>query len=338
MAPYGLQNYGNTCCYNTLLQCILHVDCVKKYFREVTPKEDGDFVGITKELFVHENPNGRQLQVWLRHLLHKCGFRGGEEQDMDEVIHLVFDKMGDCAPKPRRQLQDSENNEFLQKCADFRAKHVTTSFQSLVYGVRVDQTRCHNCKRCEQTLDVYCVLHVPLSPRRGIQTLVNNIFAETFIDGNRPCDRCKKTKGPTSIVTRLYIPPPCLIILVKRFQLNEADGFFYKDESRVDSIDLCLDMQPHVLWADHDQCQMQRHRHVYALSAIACHTGDLDNGHYYAIVRSSDKKEGICDSGSDSEWYVANDTEVFSIDRSELQSNKVRSDVYALFYERISSS
>lgn len=163
----------------------------------------------------------------------------------------------------------------------------------------------------------------------SLEDVLYNNYREDFlnnIDNFYKCPGCfpktqPQPQGVRYIVRKSYLvsSPRVLAITFKRFKKSSESalsGTFTKNSARV-SYPLTLDMSSYFL-----KSQPQP-SYQYKLSAVVCHSGNINSGHYTAYARHR-----VMDSEI---WFYYSDQYYKQVDVKDVISNQ---NAFMLFYER----
>ena len=112
------------------------------------------------------------------------------------------------------------------------------------------------------------------------------------------CDNCNDRVLSRKSFT-FWRLPQVLVFNLKRFVFNERSGRFIKLNTPVE-IPEFLDMKVWTLCDDRTSCK-------YRLTAIGCHMGSLNYGHYIALVRRGEREWVKIDDDDESEPFTMDD-------------------------------
>lgn len=137
---------------------------------------------------------------------------------------------------------------------------------------------------------------------------------EVLDDNNKwNCDNCKENVNAKR-ETKIYMPPKILVIHIKRFvHMKVHDTTIRKKSNNLIKFPLILSITN---YCDHKETLCNN----YNLFAISNHIGSIDNGHYFAYVKSLENNK----------WYSLNDTHISEITEEKL----VTETAYILFYRQ----
>lgn len=300
----GLENLGNTCFLNSVLQCLTH-----------TPPLAEEFVrGAHKERAIEQAIGGRVLQAVGEHVrkaLQASGkvltptplvkglrqlsksFRPGRQEDAHELLRALLDKMeeGERGPKapPGQHHRSSVGRAF---------------------GLQLrSQVVCESCHGRSSTHDPAMDLSLELPKGATIERALEHFCSEEVLDGNNKykCGRERKMTRATKRLT-IHRPPNCLVVHLKRFLMSRS--------GKIDTyvrFPLTLDLSNFVS----DTCAPPPAYHLYA---VLVHAGrSCHSGHYFSFAKSA--------SGA---WHCFDDASVYPASERTVLSQRA----YMLFYIR----
>jgi ubiquitin carboxyl-terminal hydrolase 8 len=327
----GLQNMGNTCSINTMIQCLGHCDAFRKFLLEETQlfrkKENyrfsmGDELRmICKQLWVDKDSliPSRFLSA-LQETLGKDFRIGREQMDITEVWMILIQNL----------LEESHQVEFqsiyLQACSyshpmlDYLHKEMVTQWTKhsqmtnsplldLIQGVQVQQMECKTCGKLYHNIEPFQCTYFELPEKENValeECLVKWLEKDKVEDWK--CDQCKGSTNEK--VLRVWRLPKIWMIVLKRFHgLKKLHTPVHIPQE--------LRLPVGFEMAEPSACS-------YQLKAIGNHYGSLYGGHYNAICKN--------DLG-DHPWCLYDDLSIMGIKdiSSILQNNR---DAYVLFFER----
>ncbi|KAJ1649682.1 hypothetical protein IWQ61_009308 [Dispira simplex] len=303
----GLQNLGNTCFLNSVLQCLTYTPPLVNYLltREHSSQcRSNDFCMLCElERHVSRCGEHRQSQAIcpkkivgrLRSIAKHM--RLGRQEDSHEFLRYVIEAMQDAClfgydPK-----------------IDHRIKE--TTFVHVIFGGYLQsQVKCLVCHADSNTFDPFLDLSLEVrhctSLQRALQTFTK---AELLSGKNRyKCEKCNKLVDARKQMT-IYQPPEVLTVQLKRFNFGHSFGGKITKEIEYSET---LDLGPY-LSRRGTKCQ-------YRLYGVLVHAGaTCRSGHYFCFIKSS--------AGT---WYCMDDSSVRQVSLSTVLSRSA----YLLFYTR----
>lgn len=274
----------------------------------------------------------------------------GDQMDMSEVWMVLLDAFerelstapGETtkqdAPPPWPQTWDSAEADAFARMASLASETWTRFFAKLprlwaplVNGIQVGQIVCGNepCKYVHHNFEPFSCISIdiperePGAPNHTVH--LGECFAHYFraeMMSEWVCDKCKGgAKGdrhPSEKLTRFWWAPAVLVIVLKRFR-QRPDGRLSKSHVPVD-IPAAFDFLPGTELA---RLNASAEAGKYKLSAIGCHFGSLQGGHYTALAPEH------------GQWYHFDDLRISPVSTEQILQNN--SHAYMLFYERSSA-
>jgi ubiquitin carboxyl-terminal hydrolase 8 len=139
-----------------------------------------------------------------------------------------------------------------------------------------------------------------------METCIDEYFADTTVERN--CDKCNY--GRSVRKTFMCKCPDIIIFCLKRFQFNGTK--FLKQTTPI-TVSKTLNMQKFT--------KFNKSKTVYKLKSIALHHGNVDDGHYTALICSGD------------DFINVDDIKCETVSSSEA-NEFITSKTYMIFYER----
>lgn len=321
----GLQNLGNTCSINTLIQCIGHSQKLREWFLSDQPhqiqiKQDhsGDthqhqlYLSIELARIIHEMWNEHKSLAPSRFI--KTIYQSlqgmisrGEQLDLSELWMLVVDKInseiGKKVETPMIEGNSRDLNAFRNSWNNYN-QQCMSSFLQMIQGWTVTRVQCSQCNDESRHFEPFCSLGLDVHEAQGsINTMFDTMFKKEQIS-SRTCDHCKACCDADKY-TQICMYPNVLVIYFKRFEVT-ATGYTKKI---ADAIDIPL------------RIKFSGMENSYNLCSIGNHVGNLQGGHYYSIAKNPDDK-----------WYIYDDISITYVEDISTILKKNR-DGYMLVYE-----
>lgn len=334
--PCGLQNIGNTCFMNSILQCLAHTKplldyCLKdNYSMDINTTQSSmkgtlirEFSNLLQLMWKNTanavNPHSFKTQVQR----FAPRFMGYSQQDAQEFLRYILQGLHDdvnhiTATNRKSSLDLDDHLTENQKASESWRKYLKTDNSKIVdifVGQLKSTLKCCYCGHTSVTFDPFWDLSIPISKSYSSVRLSEclNLFTneENLIGDEMPvCGKCKvKRKSTKSFSIQKF--PQILVLHLKRF--TQGDSYRVKLSTKVD-FPLNLDLSSYSTNACSDRWK------TYNLYAVSNHSGSTSSGHYTAY----------CKHPYTGQWQEYNDSRV----SKNLKINDiVTPEAYILFYE-----
>jgi len=320
----GLENLGNTCYMNSIIQCLSHTHWLREYFLLDTFKET---VNDTKIQYImvqefnkllrglwHENAvvTPKSFFHYLQILSLKCGsgqFVGNNQNDSSELLVFILDCLNESLSKVY-EFSNEINDTAAQKHWKMIFKSGLSPIVEQFYSQLHCTITCADCQHISYNYDPISILHLPIPDiSDSIPTIydcLDEFNREETLDENNQykCEKC----GNLSMAKRkedIYKTSPYLIISLKRFNKNGTKNT-KPVQFPIDELDIT-------------KYTIEKENKKYKLYAVSNHVGGSGGGHYFSYVES------------DGKWYECNDLYVKTLEKNRVLTNAA----YILFYKLI---
>ncbi|TNV81936.1 hypothetical protein FGO68_gene2032 [Halteria grandinella] len=307
---YGMRNLGNTCFFNSVMQCLSHSRalvnfCLSGVHSQTCRKKESCYLclytqylkGIQREQRTNPQMVVYKLKsIWSRYSV-------GRQEDAHEFLIIFVESLVNSCfqmAKPPR--------EFL-----YKNQNKTSVFQ-IIGGKSRSQVHCLGCGHRSNTYEDLIALSLELPKQRQMgsatleQCLSGFCTVETLKGDNKyMCGGCKK-KCEAKKRFSIESTPRTLIIHIKRFtNFGNKIGEFIKYPST-------LSLKPYMSDTHTGDSE------TFDLYGVVVHQGGgCRSGHYFSYCK-----------GFDGEWYDCNDDFV-----GRTQMDRVlRQQAYILFYQK----
>ncbi|KAL1548032.1 ubiquitinyl hydrolase 1 [Salvia divinorum] len=301
----GLENLGNTCFLNSVLQCFIHTvpllhpilangylmqssnNCNKEQFSVLNAMRDLIFQSLVSNTTV----SPFDLVNNLTHI--SSNFQRFQQEDAHEFLQCFLDRLEGC--------YEPKNNIVQQ-----------------VFGGRlVSNLMCCNCGHCSDTYEPSIDLSLEIDDADNLFSALQSFTKVEKIEDPETKFTCEKCKERVYVEKKLSFDqaPEVAVLHLKRFK--NYGSFVEKIDKHV-AFPLDLDMQPFTGNDNHNHADLQ-----YVLYAVVVHIGlTPTSGHYYCFIRLS---AGI--------WCCFDDSKVELVNEAYVLSQEA----YVLFYAKHST-
>lgn len=336
----GLANNSNSCYMNTAIQCLsntlyLTIHFLDKNFEtQLNPSRDETNLIVALRNLLYEmwyenciiRPNSFTREVHRLSRIQENEFHNFDQQDMPEFMLYLINNLHEGLARHRHSkvnqttLANKDNltdSERMMVNSDIEwEKYFKTGFSifiDLFYGqyISVISTIDNNTmpKEMSFTYEPFCTLDLQVPDTQvSIYECLNMMATDDMLVAENQW-HSEKTNCLRDAKKNLLIliPPAILIVCFKRFKANGK-----KNNVPISFPLDNLDISNYTINKTNESC-------VYNLYAVANHTGNRNNGHYFCYCKNINGK-----------WYMYNDEDV-----DEINSDKVVSrGAYCLFYQK----
>lgn len=333
----GLRNRGNTCYLNSALQSLYHLKNFQEYFINNLYTQDlnnrfyhiknnkennHSYIYLTKEFcklikVIHKSTSTIEPKSF-HELIQKYNtiFSGYEQQDAQEVMHLVLDYLHeglkyDIEVSFTGSVQNDMDKLVLESFNAWK-KDLNNKYSIIIelfYGQFLNEVYSNSNKLLSRTFEMFNILNIPLYGNTLYDSL-NKYFSKEILE-TKYIDEKTNEKIDAYRIIKLMKIPKYLIIVLKRFsnmshltKLNQLISYPIDD----------LDLSNYLEGYEKVNCTMK-------LISITCHKGILNGGHYYALCRNIYN-----------EWFKYDDENV--CEYNIFENNTIFKDGYILIYEK----
>ncbi|KAJ1991320.1 hypothetical protein EDC05_003539 [Coemansia umbellata] len=304
----GLNNLGNTCFLNSVLQCLTYTPPLAEYLltREHSSScRAGDNcilckfeAHVVRALSKRESSSISPKPVVGRLKLIAKHMRVGRQEDAHEFLRLLIESF-------QRSLMHGIDSKI-----DRRIQETTLTHQ-IFGGYLQSQVHCSRCGHDSNTFEPLLELNLDIQSGSTIAKALRSFVRPDSLskDNRYKCEKCCKLVDATKQMT-VYHLPRILTLQLKRFSVFGGGKI-----NRFVEFPLSLDMCSYV-----SKTSKENGSFIYNLYAVLVHSGGTArSGHYYCFVKSP---AGV--------WYELDDSTVHQVSERTV----LKQTAYLLFYER----
>ncbi|XP_024978966.1 ubiquitin carboxyl-terminal hydrolase 23 [Cynara cardunculus var. scolymus] len=303
----GLENLGNTCFLNSVLQCLTYTEPLAAYLQsgkhQVTCRKAGfcALCAIQKHVSRALQSSGRSLAPKDLVSNLRCisrTFRNSRQEDAHEYMVNLLESMHKCCLPTGvpSESQSAYDRSLVHK----------------IFGGRLrSQVKCMQCNYCSNKFDPFLDLSLEILKADTLYKAFANFTAKEQLDGGAKQYQCQQCKQKVKALKQLTIhkAPNVLTVHLKRFGSHMSGQ---KIDKKI-QFGSTLDLKPFVTGLYDGDLK-------YTLYGVLVHAGwSTHSGHYYCFVRTS--------SGM---WYSLDDNRVIQVSEKKVFEQKA----YMLFYFR----
>eukprot|EP01012_Entosiphon_sulcatum_P055458 TRINITY_DN7742_c0_g1_i1.p1 TRINITY_DN7742_c0_g1~~TRINITY_DN7742_c0_g1_i1.p1 ORF type:complete len:443 (+),score=35.98 TRINITY_DN7742_c0_g1_i1:24-1331(+) len=334
--PPGLQNLGNSCFLNSVLQCLVATralwNCLQApdgYERPVT-SAFRTLAQTAREMETSGNSKvlaPRTLfDIVSRALSRTFSARDYRQHDAHECLRYLLDQLGEemplararlVAPEDKGNLRDNDLSEAFWK---FYYGHAGSRVTNIFCGQLKSSLQCSKCQAVSRTFDPFFDLSLPIPTSSAVSRGPSlRDCLELFTQAERlqgeespKCEKCNNRRPATKKLS-IFRTPPVLVLHLKRFS---------ESGRKISTEVICPPPNAYLHLSEFiDRSSPFHDASTYSLFAVINHYGSMHGGHYTAVCKHPMNKT----------WYEFNDSHV----RPLPEPSVLTAAAYVLFYERV---
>ncbi|ADM11799.1 ubiquitin carboxyl terminal hydrolase [Encephalitozoon intestinalis ATCC 50506] len=256
LPPKGLRNRGNTCFFNSAMQCILSIGELNTFYKNTDfPKEKVISNAFKQFISEYESRGHNDPKSLIDKLSTKIKLFNGMQQDSHEFLIQFIDLLYTESDRNKGRFESREEFEEVRK---------HNLIAKTLFSMDRQVLTCEACSYSSVTLAINSTILV--EPRETIQLGIDQCYEEVKLEGKDAwkCDKCGKKKSSKKKI-EILVHPEVLIIHISRFHpqgwkntasVNIDDTLFFNNRK-------------------------------YSLFGVVCQNGTLSGGHYFAEAKRS---------------------------------------------------
>lgn len=253
--PKGLENLGNTCYLNSILQVLLNAPLLGPLLEERTSSSDNKYflddpnseeqielelpecdfavkalVELYKSYANNRSANSRSISPskLANCIRQKTGrFQRNVQEDSHELLRSLIDIIR--SDEIRRQKAAIASYMGDNKTNVIKAD-VFTIIDMIFGGYFLSSVKCQKCKFKSQHLEPFYDLSLAITdPIDDIRAAIANFTSNALLDGENKfiCERCSRTNGKKTYEagiksTNIAVPPNIMTLHLKRFEASSG--------------------------------------------------------------------------------------------------------------------
>ena len=329
---YGLENFGNTCYANSVLQalyfCTPFRDRLLEYYEALPETREENLLTCLGELFFEIASQKKRTGVYapkrfIARLKHDNElFRSFMHQDAHEFFNYT---LNECCEILEREEKRSRRATPPTPPTPNDAP-ITTWIHDLFQGHLTNQTKCLWCENVTSRDEAFLDLSLDIEQNASVSACLRQFSSDELLANQDKfqCDRCGGLQEANKRMV-LKRAPKVLALHLKRFKYVESMGRHSKLMHRV--------VFPPELRLDNlsEDAPTEEHDASYDLFAVVVHVGSGPNhGHYVSLVRSHGQWLTYDDDAVD----IASERDVSRLFGNTRENQGSGEQGYILFYQR----
>lgn len=275
----GLENLGNTCFLNSVLQCFIHtvplLQPILSNEHLAHPsnncnKECFCLLCALRDLILGSLASNTAVSPWdlVNNLTYiSSNFQRFQQEDAHEFLQCFLDKLEGCHDSESKNRTSLQSDNIVQQ----------------VFGGRlVSNLKCCNCGHCSDTYEPSIDLSLEIDDADNLFTALHSFTKVEKIEDPENKFTCEKCNERVYVEKKLSFDqaPSVAVLHLKRFK---NDGSFVQKIDKHVAFPLNLDLEPFTGSGKYNYAELQ-----YVLYAVVVHIGlRPTSGHYYCFIRLS---------------------------------------------------
>ncbi|KAJ7547860.1 hypothetical protein O6H91_08G106900 [Diphasiastrum complanatum] len=324
---FGLENFGNTCYCNSVLQalyfCLPFRDQLLDYYSQnkSVGESEENLLTCLAELFTQINSQKKKTGVIApKRFVQRVKkqnelFRSYMHQDAHEFLNFLLNELVDILEKEAKaseakasktvsgnQGQEKVSNGSINGPVNGTTPPIVTWVHKIFQGTLTNETKCLRCETITARDETFLDLSLDIEQNSSITSCLRNFSSTETLNAEDKffCDKCCSLQEAQKRM-KVKSAPRILALHLKRFKYIEQLGRYKKLSYRV--------VFPLELKLCNTTDDAPNAEAEYSLFAVVVHVGSGPNhGHYVSLVKSHNH------------WLFFDDENVEIIDESVVQT------------------
>ena len=335
---YGLENFGNTCYANSVLQALYFCKPFREglldYYERLPDTHEENLLTCLGELFFEIASQKKRTGVYSpKRFIARLKrdnelFRSFMHQDAHEFFNYTLNECCEILEREARAARDQDPAaDPASDDAESRAQpKITTWIHEIFQGHLTNETECLWCENVTRRDEAFLDLSLDVEQNASVSACLRQFSSDELL-ANRDKFQCDKCGGLQEAHKRMVLKsaPSVLALHLKRFKYIESAGRHSKLMHRV--------VFPQELRLDtlSEGASAEQKDASYDLFAIVVHVGSGPNhGHYVSLVKSHGQWLTYDDDAVD----IAEEEDVLRLFGNTRENQGSSEQGYILFYQR----
>lgn len=308
MNTNGMNNIGNTCWMNSVIQILSNTPLLREYFisldffsnlhdkiksesenslkkykEKMTNTISYQFYRLLLELYKNRGnifPRDFKNVISLKNEI----YRGYGQQDTLEFFTWLIDNLQDENEIEYKLLNIIPSEDELLSIEEGlfwkKFNNKSSPIKRLFYGTFISTLRCKSCNNKSIKFEPFSSLNLEIPESDNYLNLydcLDNYVKEEDIEDKIYCEACDKKRKMKKIM-KIFRLPEILVIGLKRFTKNDYGNVIDKNDEDIEYPIIGLRMEKY--------CE-SKDKKEYRLYGINIHQGKLNYGHYYSYCKNN---------------------------------------------------
>jgi len=277
----GLENLGNTCALNSIIQIICRNDKLRNIILNTTINDNTltmQLKEIIKLLYIEKQSISPNKFVNFFFNIFSNTFNRNEQLDISELWFYISNKISEENSYKKEEISinniNDEHNMSILKHNNLKSSLWLENIQ----GSYINIIECKNCNNKSYNFEPFISIQLDITNNNNLsitEMLLNNLKIEEHKNEGWVCDKCNQ-KSDYVKMCKLWKIPNILC-----FVLNRFDNYHRKNNNTINANKNIIFKQGSVYDINEDI--------EYKLHSIGLHHGILQGGHYNALININDK-------------------------------------------------